>query len=133
MENPTHQYAGFGSRFVSFIIDTLVLAIIGGTVGYSLSSGQQTYVQGWPSLAISYFYNILSWLYWDGATIGKKVMGIKVIRVDGSNVTFATGLIRMVSYLVSAFTLFLGFIWILFDCKKQGFHDKIAGTIVVKA
>ncbi|MDB5080852.1 MAG: hypothetical protein JWP00_2776 [Chloroflexi bacterium] len=69
-----------------------------------------------------------------GATIGKKVFGMKVVREDGAPIGFWRSLLRhTVGYFVSAFFFGLGFIWIGFDPHKQGWHDKIASTYVVRA
>lgn len=69
-----------------------------------------------------------------GATVGKKVFGMKVVREDGAPIGFGRSLLRhTVGYWVSAAVFGLGFIWIGFDPHKQGWHDKIAGTYVVRA
>ncbi len=69
-----------------------------------------------------------------GATVGKKVFGMKVVREDGAPIGFGRSLLRhTVGYWVSAAVFGLGFIWIGFDPHKQGWHDKMAGTYVVRA
>ena len=61
-------------------------------------------------------------------------IGIKIVKTDGSSVGFGGAFIReIIGKLVSTLIFFLGYIWILFDGKRQGWHDKIAGTYVVKA
>jgi uncharacterized RDD family membrane protein YckC len=68
-----------------------------------------------------------------GATIGKKVFGLKVVKADGTPPGFGRALLRQtIGYFVSSF-FWLGFIWIAFDPQRQGWHDKIAGTYVVRA
>lgn len=68
-----------------------------------------------------------------GATVGKKVFGIKVVRADGGPISFGQSLLRhTIGYLASAVVFALGFIWIGFDPHKQGWHDKIARTYVVR-
>jgi uncharacterized RDD family membrane protein YckC len=59
-------------------------------------------------------------------------MNIKLVRTDASNLTFSIALLRYLGYIVSGAVFFLGFLWIAFDNHKQGFHDKIAETYVVK-
>jgi len=59
------------------------------------------------------------------------VFGLKVIRETGEPLTFGTAFLRWIGYFVSSLPLNLGFIWIAFDRKKQGFHDKLAGTVVI--
>jgi uncharacterized RDD family membrane protein YckC len=67
-----------------------------------------------------------------GRTIGKMVLGIRVIREDGESIGLREAFIRWVGYIVSTIFLFLGFIWALFDQKGQTWHDKFAGTYVVR-
>ncbi len=69
-----------------------------------------------------------------GATLGKKVFGLKVVKADGSTPGFGSALLRhTIGYFVSGLFCMLGFIWIIFDPHHQGWHDKIAGTYVVRA
>lgn len=65
------------------------------------------------------------------ATFGKMAMGIKVVREDGSKMSWSESLSRNLSKIISYFVLFLGFIWIFFDRNKQGWHDKMNKTYVV--
>jgi uncharacterized RDD family membrane protein YckC len=66
-----------------------------------------------------------------GKTPGKMVFGLKVIRENGEAPGFGTAFLRWIGYFLSSLPLNLGFIWIAFDSKKQGFHDKLAGTVVI--
>ncbi|NWJ46654.1 MAG: RDD family protein [Chloroflexi bacterium] len=69
-----------------------------------------------------------------GATPGKKVFGIKVVRQDGSTPGFGAALLRQtVGYFISSTVFMLGFLWAVFDKYGQGWHDKLAKTYVVKA
>ncbi len=76
-------------------------------------------------------YYVAMWT-WKGTSIGGIVLGIKVVRTDGSPVNFAVALVRSLSCIFSTLVLFLGFFWAGWDKEKQAWHDKIAGTIVVK-
>lgn len=75
---------------------------------------------------------ILGFWVWRGQTPGKMLAGIKIIRTDSSPLDWPHAILRYLGYLVSTVTLLIGFIWIAFDHKKQGLHDKIADTYVVK-
>jgi uncharacterized RDD family membrane protein YckC len=79
-------------------------------------------------LLVTIVYNIGFWLL-SGQTPGKLVLGVRVMRADGTRLKLGNALRRQVGYWISAI-FYLGFLWILFDNKRQGFHDKIAGTIV---
>ena len=80
------------------------------------------------NLLVSIAYNVGFWML-SGQTPGKRVLGLRVMRRDGTRLRAGNALLRYVGYWISAI-FFLGFLWILFDNKRQGFHDKIAGTIV---
>jgi uncharacterized RDD family membrane protein YckC len=64
--------------------------------------------------------------------VGGIVLGLKVVRVDGQPVTFAVALVRALAAGFSVIVLFLGFLWIAWDREKQGWHDRIAGTVVLR-
>ncbi|MEI6610458.1 MAG: RDD family protein, partial [Deltaproteobacteria bacterium] len=68
-----------------------------------------------------------------GRTPGKMLLGLQVYCADGTEVSFGIAFLRAVGYLVSSLllTIPLGFIWAAFDKKKQSWHDKIAGTVVI--
>lgn len=69
----------------------------------------------------------------DGRTLGKMAVGTKVVNEDGIAPSLLTALVReVIGKFVSAIVLMLGYIWILFDPKFQGWHDKIASTYVIK-
>jgi uncharacterized RDD family membrane protein YckC len=69
---------------------------------------------------------------WKGTTVGGIICQLRVVRVDGVPLRFADALVRGLSCLFSAVVLGLGFLWILKDPERQAWHDKIAGTYVVK-
>ncbi len=66
-----------------------------------------------------------------GQTPGKMLMKLRVVQATGEPMTFGLAFLRWVGYLISTLAAYLGFIWIAFDRRKQGWHDKVAGTIVV--
>jgi uncharacterized RDD family membrane protein YckC len=68
-----------------------------------------------------------------GGTLGQLLLGIQVRReVDGERISFGRGCLRYFGYIVSIWVLYIGFIWVAFDARKQGWHDKIAGTVVIR-
>ena len=80
-------------------------------------------------VALGYFAAMWTWR---GTTIGGIVLGLKVTRVDGQPVTFTIALVRALAAAFSVVVLFLGFLWIAWDRENQGWHDRIAGTVVVR-
>jgi uncharacterized RDD family membrane protein YckC len=67
-----------------------------------------------------------------GQTPGKMILGLRVVPERQGNMTFGVAFLRWVGYIVSSFFFYFGFLWIAFDPRKQGWHDKIAGTLVVR-
>ena len=130
------EHAGFWIRLGACIIDALILVLIPYII-YRMFAACMTF----PAISIhtivfiSWFIELAYftgfWI-WRGQTPGKMVLGIKVIRTDSSDITFAYALLRYLGYIISTMTIFIGFIWIAFDSHKQGLHDKIADTYVVK-
>jgi uncharacterized RDD family membrane protein YckC len=117
----SYPRAGFWERMAAGFLDTVLLCILSVLVG------------GMPLgliVALAYFTGMWAWR---GTTIGGIVLGLKVARVDGQPVTFAVALVRALAAGFSAIVLFLGFLWIAWDPEKQGWHDKIAGTVVIHA
>ena len=80
-------------------------------------------------VALAYFAGMWTWR---GTTIGGIVLKLKVIRTDGRPLTFVVALVRGLAAAFSVVVFFLGFLWIAWDKDKQGWHDKIAGTEVVR-
>jgi uncharacterized RDD family membrane protein YckC len=112
--------AGFWERMGAGFLDIVLVSILGSLVG------------GPPLgflVALAYFAGMWAW---KGTTIGGIVLKLQVVRLDNQPVTFAVALVRGLAAAFSIVVLFLGFIWIAFDQDKQGWHDKIAGTVVVR-
>jgi uncharacterized RDD family membrane protein YckC len=146
---PLGQYAGFVTRMIGFIIDRLIvvatLTIIGMAVNMVLDLfpvtqwlglGESTSaivvaIAAALSLSILLLYHVVFWML-AGQTPGQGLMGVRVVRVNGDRITFWPAVRRWLGYIVSAI-LFLGFLWVLVDDRRQGFHDKIAGTVVIYA
>lgn len=119
---------GFGPRLLASIADGLLLGVLIGITGNVTGNMENGY-----GGIIGALYSVLLWVNWNGQTLGKKVMGIKVVREDGKPLGYPTAIIRYIGYYISGLFLFIGFLWVIWDPKKQGFHDKIAKTYVVKA
>lgn len=130
--NTSHAHASFLVRFAALVIDAIVVSVV-SSIFSRFGSTNMSFVGSLPGLLVGALYYILMWTYWNGQTLGKKALSIKVVRTDGKAVDLQTSLLRYVGYLVSGIFLCLGFIWVLFDERKQGWHDKIANTFVVKA
>jgi uncharacterized RDD family membrane protein YckC len=139
MDN-TVEYGGFWIRTGAAIIDSIIvllvitplLTAIYGT-DYWLSGGL---VQGPLDVIINYVFPavaiIVFWIY-KSATPGKMVTHLTIVDAKtGGHPTTAQFVIRYLGYYLAAIPLFLGIIWVGFDRRKQGWHDKIAGTVVIR-
>lgn len=136
------QYVGFWWRVLASMIDSVLvlmiimplLVAIYGTEYFSLesagsSSGLWDFLLSWifPAIAV-----IVFWIY-RSATPGKMAVNAKIVDAKTGGKPSAGQLIgRYLAYYISILPLMLGFIWIAIDPRKQGWHDKLAGTVVVK-
>jgi uncharacterized RDD family membrane protein YckC len=148
-----YKFAGFWRRLVAYAIDGVIINIIFAVllmiVLFALLAGAMSGVSGvrlfdmmnreslsFLGLVAFTFYIVLSISYFtyfhgiNGRTPGKMLLGLQVLSVDGTEVGFGIAFLRSVGYLVSAI-FYIGFIWAAFDRKKQGWHDKIAATVVI--
>ena len=112
--------AGFFKRFLAVFIDGLLF----GGCGLILQNN------AFGFLSIVYETILIS--QWNGQTIGKKIMGLKVVTTSGGQLDWVKALIRAISKILSSIFLGLGYFWMLWDDKSQTWHDKIADTFVVE-
>lgn len=149
------EFAGFWIRLGAYLVDGLILHLIYSIIGLGfwlptlgpgapfMHLGFNSYgdaftsstairpLWGLTALAIAIAYFAGFW-QWRGQTPGKIALGIKIIYTDGSPLSWGGALLRCLGYIVSTMTIYIGFIWIAFDSRKQGLHDKIADTYVIK-
>ena len=123
------EYAGFWVRLVAFIIDAVVLAVVGFVLGLVIAD------RSTESLAST----VVGWLYYAGmessarqATLGKMALGLAVTDLQGNRITFFRATGRHFAKILSALILLIGFVMVAFTEKKQGLHDLLASTLVVK-
>ena len=129
----TGAKAGFWIRVVAFIIDSIIVGVVNSIIAAILSSSTSGRTGIQTLLGIIYFtYFWSASSPWPGQTIGDKVLNLRVIRTDGSDLSIVQALIRYVGLFVSFLVIFIGVIWVAFDPNKQGWADKIAGTYVIK-
>ena len=142
MSEPQPEYVGFWARVGAAIIDTILMMVIvaplltyfyGGEYWVrtgSLIAGPADLLLNWilPAIAV-----ILFWIYRQ-ATPGKMAISAKIVDATSLGKP-STGqlVIRYLGYYVSIIPLMLGILWVGFDARKQGWHDKLAGTLVVRS
>jgi uncharacterized RDD family membrane protein YckC len=119
------EYVGFGERLIASVIDSLLVFVVAGPLVVAGVSG--FFVESLlPALAVIFFWRYL------GATPGKMAISAKIVDARTGGAPSTGRLVaRYFAYIVSSLPLFLGFVWIAIDRRKQGWHDKIAGTVVV--
>ena len=123
--------AGFGVRVVASLIDGLVVGVFQLALWLVLSFIGVGELAQVLSLLLDAGYCVYFWTN-DGATPGKSIMGIRVIAADGSTVSMGAAILRYLGYFLSAIPLGLGYLWVIFDGDNQAWHDKLAGTYVVR-
>ncbi len=113
--------AGFWIRMGALLIDIVLISVIVGVLDLS----------GDAWLVALAAYGALMWKI-RGTTIGGLVCGLKVVRRDGAELNWDTAIVRALGCFLSMVVAGLGFLWIVFDEDRQAWHDKIAGTLVVR-
>lgn len=133
--------AGFWIRFVAVLIDSLLVGAVQVACSFALTllagggESDNLMVAGVTSLfglAVSTAYYVFFTGYC-GQTPGKMALRIKVIRSDGSEISYGRAFLReAVGKFISALILFIGYLMAAFDAQKQGLHDRMADTYVIK-
>lgn len=129
-----YQMAGIGERLVANIID---LAVSYGYI-FVITMILRAVSGDFPSylfiilLLPFLFYSLILETIFNGQTVGKKVMGTKVIQADGSQPTFTSYFLRWLLYFVDLYFSSIGLLFILFTNKSQRLGDMAAGTVVIK-
>ena len=162
LDESRYEYVGFWARVAASLVDTVLVCMLvwplltmfygsgywaeltmplkaafDATLGGSLAAlppvpdrGPADFLVSWvlPAVAIVAFWIARQ------ATPGKMLIGARIVDADtGAPLTTRQAIGRYLAYYVSIFGLFLGFFWVGWDRRKQGWHDKLAGTVVVRA
>ena len=150
-------YGDFVSRLLAFVVDavaislsfTMILWLISVTattmqiqaiLGFSLHQFPQALhllerlynpeaLAVWAALYMLAYHVFFTTL--TGQTIGKALLGLRVVTVEGKRVSLWRSILRLVGFFAAVCTLFLGLLWVIVDNRRQGLHDKIAGTFVI--
>tara|TARA_B100001079_G_C15980755_1_gene327431 strand:+ start:60 stop:524 length:465 start_codon:yes stop_codon:yes gene_type:complete len=136
------KYVGFWKRFLAFLLDVFLILLI--TLPFLFLEYGSDFVQTSAEdtsnssfdILMNYilpaFVTILLWKYFQ-ATPGKMVFKATIVdKMTGGKPSLGQLIIRYLGYFVSLGPVGFGYIWIAFDKKKQGFHDKLANTVVVQ-
>jgi uncharacterized RDD family membrane protein YckC len=150
-------YAGFTSRAVAILIDYAIIALVTAVVVAALAlffgiPSVQRFID-WLNSVLpgiinlfdaltsppfgAIFFIVLQFLYFmfffatTGQTIGKAIMGLRVVTIDGQRMGIKRSFIRTLGYTISLAPLGLGFLWVLGEDRRKAWHDKIAHTYVL--
>lgn len=147
---PGLRYAGFGIRVAAYLIDAVILfvvvLIVSPALGGFSKETSTTVIDGTVVTtssyngAVSLFELLLSLIYFagfwtlnNGRTPGMMAFKLRVLRAaDGKPITLGQAVIRWIGLGISFLVIFIGVIWVAFDPRRQGWHDKMAGTFVVQ-
>ena len=156
---PGVQFAGHGARLGAYILDAILVGfaatvafvvlviVLFGSLDLAIDANGEVVVgdTGAAAASVGLFIvgsiviTVLALLYFPffwargGATPGMKVAGIRVVNDrDGSRIGWGAGLLRLVGWWVSSAVFYIGFVWILVDSRRRGWHDLIAGTCVIR-
>lgn len=134
-------YGGFWIRTLAYILDAIVLSVVSAALSplfgaslFDAADDPLAFNAGfnavWTLAGLIYFMG-----FWTlrGQTPGMMPFRLRVVRAsDGSRPDWIVSLLRYVGLIISFVVIFIGVIWVAFDSRKQGWHDKIAGTLVVR-
>lgn len=137
-----YEYAGFWIRVWASLIDTVLVLLVttpllGMLYGWNYSFDSEAtpfrpteFAVTWllPAIAVLVFWRYRS------ATPGKMIIGAKIVDArTGEAPSTGRLIVRYLGYYLSAFPFCLGFLWVAFDRRKQGWHDKLANTVVIRS
>lgn len=116
--------ATFFDRIAALALDVLL-------IGVTMNLLDPRHVDSPPFFIVMFLYHVGFWA-WKGTTLGGIVCNVRIVRTTGQDPRFVDALVRGLSGIFSVVALGIGVLWMLNDAEKQMWHDKIAGTVVVK-
>ncbi|HEY5034553.1 MAG TPA: RDD family protein [Candidatus Dormibacteraeota bacterium] len=156
-QGPQPRYAGFWIRLVARLLDGLIVgipfgilfgvfAVAGGVFANNTSSSSQdsqnaaaAAVFGGGFLLLYLVALVLQVGYWiyfwgtSGATLGMRLLHLRVVDADtGGPIGYARATVRFLMTIVNSWACYIGWIWVAFDPRKQGWHDKVANSVVLQ-
>jgi uncharacterized RDD family membrane protein YckC len=140
------RFASHGARLVAYLVDGILVAVLVTIVAVLLSFGVAAFaiaradalaVLSGVLVVVAVFAVSLGYFPWfwvkGGATPGMRIFNLRVVRDrDGGPIGWGEALLRLVGFWVSSLVFYLGFAWILIDKRRRGWHDLIAGTVMVQ-
>jgi uncharacterized RDD family membrane protein YckC len=133
------DYAGFWARALAFVLDGVIVTVIVVPIlvlGFGIREVSLDPAEASWDLVLFLALAAAVIGFWRafGATPGKLALGLKIVdAASGARPSLGRLALRFLGYFVSAFPLYLGFLWAALDRRKQGWHDKIARTVVINS
>lgn len=133
------RYVGFWARVLASLVDSILMLLVLLPLAFALLGddivAQQGQLDGWANVLFNYLLPlaiVLIFWFYRSATPGKMLLKAKIVDEDSLGKPQAwQWVVRYLGYYVSMLVLFMGFFWVGWDPRKQGFHDKLARTVVV--
>lgn len=129
------DYAGFWIRFAAKFLDGLIGTVVGFVLGFVAALVVPGDAAELVSQLLGIAFGICYYVYFHGkfgATPGKMALRLKVVRSDGSDISFGTAIGRYFSEILSSLILLIGYIMAAFDEEKRALHDRICDTRVIR-
>jgi uncharacterized RDD family membrane protein YckC len=149
---PGVQFAPHGERLVAYIVDVLIVSIVWAvaallllfTYGSSANNGPGSGILNATlvlfTMALLLMGILLAFAYfplfgaWRGQTPGMRLFGLRVVRdSDGGPIGVGRAILRLIGFWINGIVFYVGFVWVFIDARRRGWHDLIAGTVVIKA
>ncbi len=135
---PQASYGGFWIRVVAYVIDAIILGVVGFIIDVILRanpndpSSSGYFAANLVNFLIGAAYFIAFWSYWS-ATPGQRIFKLRVVDANTMQpIGPGKAVLRYIGLFISFLVCFVGVIWVAFDARKQGWMDKIAGTVVLQ-
>jgi len=112
------KHANFSIRMLANIIDSIIFIPL-------------YFLNDYISQILIAIVIILLWVKWEGQSVGKKILNIKIVNHNYNEITTKTAIIRYIGYLISMFPIFIGYSIVAFRKDRQALHDMIAKTYVI--
>jgi uncharacterized RDD family membrane protein YckC len=156
-QGPQPRYAGFWIRLVARLLDGLIVgipfgilfgvfAVAGGVFANNTSSSSQDSQNATAAAVfgggflllylLAFVLQVGYWIYFwgtSGATLGMRLLHLRVVDADtGGPIGYARATVRFLMSIVNSWACYIGWIWVAFDPRKQGWHDKVANSVVLQ-
>jgi uncharacterized RDD family membrane protein YckC len=143
-ETARATYGGFWARFLAIVLDWIIIGIMSSALGALVGAGTVVTTQTAGGVQVNVAANAMAtlvglvyfvgfWSFRNGQTPGMIPFRMRVVKAsDGTAPDWVVSLLRYAGLIISMAAIFIGVIWAAFDSRKQGWHDKIAGTLVLR-